>query len=482
MSLFSKIKESSLFSRWLMVFITLEALSALAWFYPYISGAVLLFVAVLTVFLLFKQPIFSLYLPVAEIFWGSLGHSFDYYFINTRLLIFMLVVFVFIIKHIKQFKNIKLFKNRNLFLIFFSLVFLILLGVVLGYVRSKDLGRVFLDANAYFYIFYLPIWYQVYEERYLQNILTILKTATLIVAIKTILLLNIFSQNYSFLNIDNIYKWVRDTRTGEITPFRDSFFRIFMQSQFYLIVAWLVIFIEQINNFKNKNSFWLSIVLSSAIFISLSRSFWLGLTVGLLFTLGHFIYQTKRISLNIFISLAVMFLASILLVELAYNLPAYKSFNIFTQRSTDVSESAASTRAQLWGPLWQNIAERPIFGHGFGQEISFYSNDPRIKTVDNPSGWHTTYAFEWGWMDQLVKGGLVLFLFFVAWIVYLYRRTYRFLSNEPVISLALMATLTSLIIIHIFTPYLNHPLGLSVLMLASIIFIPYAQKTTNSDH
>src|SRR3989339_152613 len=83
-----------------------------------------------------------------------------------------------------------------------------------------------------------------------------------IFSIKTILLLNIFSQNYSFLNIDNIYKWVRDTRTGEITPFRDSFFRIFMQSQFYLIVALLGIFLEKINNFKNKNSFWLSIVFS----------------------------------------------------------------------------------------------------------------------------------------------------------------------------------------------------------------------------
>lgn len=482
MSLFSKIKESSLFSRWLVTFVILEGLSALAWVYPHISWVPLFLLAILTIFLLFKKPIFFLYIPLAEIFWGSLGHSFDYYFINTRLLIFVLVFFIFVIKNIKQFKNIKLFKNRNLFLIFSSLVFLILLAVVLGYLRTKDLGRVFLDANAYFYIFYLPIWYQVYDKMYLQNIITILKAATLIIAVKTILLLNIFSQNYSFLSIESIYKWVRDTRTGEITPFHDSFFRIFMQSQFYLIVAWFVVFIKQINNFKNKNNFFLSIVMSAAIFISLSRSFWLGLIVGLLFTLVYFIYQSKRMAFNISISLVAIFLASIFLVELAYNLPDYKSFNIFTQRSADTTESAASTRAKLWGPMWQNISQQPIFGHGFGHEISFYSNDPRIKNADNPSGWHTTYAFEWGWMDQLVKGGSVLFLFFVAWVVYLYRCAYRFLSSEPVISLALMATLTSLIIIHIFTPYLNHPLGLAVLMLASIIFIPYAQKTTNSDH
>lgn len=477
MSYFSKAKQNNLFSKWLAVFLILEFLSWLAWGSPNISLIILILLGLVVLFLLFRKSIYFLYIPLAEIFWGSLGHSFDYNIFSTRLVIFILVVLVFVIKNIKQVKKIKILKDKSLLIIYLALLFLILVNIASGYYQSDDIKKVWLDANAYFYILYLPIWYQVYDRKYIKDIFNILKAAVLVVATKTLILFNIFAQDYKFLDIDSIYKWVRDTRTGEITTFKDSFFRIFMQSQFYLILAWFFLFMKQMKEFKNKNNFLLISLISAALLVSLSRSFWLGAIIGLLFILVNiFIYQKKRISFHIFLGLGTIAIASILVVQVFYNLPVYKNINIFTQRTTDVSEAAVSTRSQLWGPMWQTIAERPVIGHGFAKEITYKSSDPRIKNVNNPEGWHTTYAFEWGWMDQLVKGGGLLVLIFIFWIMQLYYRAYTKLSEDPILSLTLTATLTSLLIIHIFTPYINHPLGLAFLMLSSIIFGPYAKK------
>ncbi|MFA6307620.1 MAG: O-antigen ligase family protein [Patescibacteria group bacterium] len=460
----------------------LEFLSWLAWGSPNISWIILVIISVFILFLLVKDSKYLLYIPLAEIFWGSLGHSFEYNIFNTRLVLFSLVVLVFLIKNIRHFNKLKILKDKTLFFTYVFLLFLILLGIINGYYNQEDFRKVFLDANAYLYIIYLPIWYQVYDSQQLKDIFDILKAAILLVAVKTLILFNIFAQDYSFLNIDSIYRWIRDTRTGEITAFKDSFFRIFMQSQFYLILAWFLLFTKQLKDFKNKHNFLLISFISAALLVSLSRSFFLGVAMGLLFVLVNiFIYQKRYIFLYVFLNLVAIGLASILIIQIFYNLPTYKNFNIFTQRSIDSSEAAASTRTQLWGPMWQTIAQRPIVGHGFGKEISYQSSDPRIKNINNPDGWHISYAFEWGWMDQLVKGGGLLLLIFIVWIIQIYQRLYAKFSEDPILSLTLGATLTSLLIIHIFTPYINHPIGLSLLMLITIIFGLYAKKT-NSYH
>lgn len=480
MSYFSKVKENNIFSRWLVVLLIVEILSWLAWNFANLHLLVLIILLLVTLFLCFKKPIYSLYIPLAEIFWGSLGHSFDYQILNTRLLIFLTVLLIFFIKNIKKISKIKILKDKALLAIYLFLLLAVFITIAIGYYSSYDIKNIFLDANAYAYLLYLPIWYEVYDRKYLKEIFDILKAAVLVVALKTLVLLNIFSQDYSFLNITSIYKWVRDTRTGEITPFKNSFFRIFMQSQFYLILAWFWFFMWQLKDYKNRHNFLLLSLISAALLVSLSRSFWLGAASALVFMLINiFVYQKKRISFHIFLTLGALAIAAVLLVQIFYNLPVYKNINIFTQRTADTSEAAISARSQLWGPMWQAISEKPIFGHGFGKEITYQSSDPTIKNNNNPEGWYTTYAFEWGWMDQLVKGGILLVIAFTFWLILGYYRIYIKLGADPILSLTFSATLTSLLIIHIFTPYINHPIGLAFLILLSIIFSPHATKTNS---
>ena len=122
MSYFAKQKKINIFLRWLLAFLALEALSIVAWYLPIFNIVILILIALISIFLFFKNSIYLLLIPLAEIFWGSLGHSFDYNFFSTRLVIFIPALLVFLVQNTTNIKNIKLFKDRLLFIIFFSLL------------------------------------------------------------------------------------------------------------------------------------------------------------------------------------------------------------------------------------------------------------------------------------------------------------------------------------------------------------------------
>ncbi|MDP2812644.1 MAG: O-antigen ligase family protein, partial [bacterium] len=341
---------------------------------------------------------------------------------------------------------------------------------------NYNFQNIFLDANAYLFIFYLPIWYQVYQTESFEYLVDILKAAAIVIAIKTILVFNLFVQDYALFDLNNFYKWIRDTRTGEITPYANNFFRIFFQSHFYLLIAFFALLMRQMQDFKNKNNFLFLTFISSALLISLSRSLWLGGGLAFIFLLINIIIYSKRMLWTLLIFSFALLISSVIIIELAYNLPHYNSFNIFSYRSADTSEAAANSRLDLLRPLWQAIQERPVLGWGFGKELTYQSSDPRIKNDLNPEGWYTSYSFEWGWLDMWLKAGILMVLAFVSWLALIFRRGYNVFKEDKARVLFLLCSVLALIIIHIFSPYINHPLGLGLLMLSTIIFSLYAKK------
>lgn len=425
------LKNNKIFFGWLTVFIILEILSWLAFSWPQSSLYILIVLASATAVLVFKKPIFALYLPIGELAWGSLGHSISYNFLSFRLIIFLIILFIFLIKNLLRLNKLKFNK------IWLIILFLVFLGILRADAGSS---KVFLDANAYFYLLYLPIWQAVYDKKYLNNILIIILAAITIVAFKTLITFYIFSQ---FLqNIDNdFYRWIRDTRVGEITLFQHNFYRIFLQSQIYILFAWIYLVY-----FKKYR--WLAILFAAALFISLSRSFWVGWAIAGLILL---FFNFKKLAWPILFSL----IGGIVAVEILWNIPHFNNFNFFTARVIDTQESAASSRAAQLGPLFEAIKAEPVLGHGFGKELTYQSSDPRHP------GDYTTYAFEWGWLDMWLKGGVLLVGSFVAWLVMLIKQVGK--------NAVFLAIIIALAVIHVFTPYLNHPLGLGPLMLLSVI-------------
>lgn len=128
-------------------------------------------------------------------------------------------------------------------------------------------------------------------------------------------------------------------------------------------------------------------------------------------------------------------------------------------------EPAAASRWNLLPVMWTAIREHPILGSGFGHTVTYISNDPRIREV-NPSGQYTTYALEWGWLDIWLKLGLIGLIGIVGLIGKLSYTLWRYASNNRA-ALVALAVLIVLATIHFFTPYLNHPLGLGILILIS---------------
>ena len=113
--------------------------------------------------------------------------------------------------------------------------------------------------------------------------------------------------------------------------------------------------------------------------------------------------------------------------------------------------------------MQQGIKENLIQGAGFGATLTYKSSDPRVLS-QNLDGNYTTSAFEWGWHDILFKLGLfgfgayILLLFNIIW-----GNFKKYFHNTLLVSLNL--GLIIILFIHIFSPYLNHPLGIGYLLL-----------------
>ena len=50
--------------------------------------------------------------------------------------------------------------------------------------------------------------------------------------------------------------------------------------------------------------------------------------------------------------------------------------------------------------------ENPIIGSGFGTSVKYESADPRAVAASE-DGLFETFSFEWGWLDFLLKIGII---------------------------------------------------------------------------
>ncbi|PIR93048.1 hypothetical protein COT99_02860 [Candidatus Falkowbacteria bacterium CG10_big_fil_rev_8_21_14_0_10_43_10] len=523
----------------LLIFLV-EAFSFAGFYYPQLREVAFFTILAVTLLLTVHKLEYGLLILLAELFIGSKGYLFFYEYEGTqfslRIGLFLVVMSAwlgkvllkwastksgfdineevdkYILKSKKVFEDFGDFKNfsdnvkkkfegirqKNNLNIFYLVLFIFLgWGVINGYLRHNNLSDIFFDFNGWIYFGILfPVLYvfqnsENRSEQFLRDLFIVFSAAIVWLVAKTLFLVYGFSHNLLPV-VYEVYRWVRVTGVGEITGTESGFTRVFFQSHIYVLIGFFI-FLSLLMFYKlerkKKELLYCSIALLlcvSTILISFSRSFWVGLFIGLLFyyfILIIFFYKEWR---AILWQIGTLITAGVLSVGLIYgvikfpypNPNANFSASLISERASTLGDAAGSSRWNLLPVLLSEIKKAPLQGEGFGATVTYVTEDPRVLE-QNPSGEYTTYAFEWGWLDIWLKLGL---LGLVAYLVLLGVIAVNGIKNikykifnikylDALFSIALLSGLVMIIVTSIFSPYLNHPLGIGYVVLVSAILI-----------
>lgn len=176
--------------------------------------------------------------------------------------------------------------------------------------------------------------------------------------------------------------------------------------------------------------------------------------------------QEKRLALSAVRKMAVRFGVALLVIAgiLALPIPPVDTASLFGVLSSraNLGEDAAVSRWHLFAVLKDKIKGSPILGYGFGATVTYESKDPRI--IAETGGIYTTYAFEWGWLEHWIKFGILGIPVMLWVLISLGWRIWKDEGMEVWLKLSWIGTLAALAAIHMFTPYLNHPLGVLMII------------------
>lgn len=484
----------------------LEILSFAGWYYSSLGNIILALIIPLVLFISIKDLRYGVAIMVAELIVGSHGYLFAIRYpgfpvISLRIGLFVAVIVAFFwkISHKKEHITIlksKLFKPLVLFAALVGFAFLF--GV-----KNNGAGIAFSDANSYVYfLLAFPLWQAFSRFEDLKLLVDVGVAATIMISLKGLAILYMFSHFITFGPwMPNVYKWVRDTRVGEITQNEQAevFFRIFFASHIWIAIAFVFLFVfwlaylekERISqSIKSKRFYFylFTIVLTlTSTLVSLSRANWVGLVATALVWIVLFFVLYKKpfkkvwqsiVSTGSFIILSGVVITSVVLFPFPPTPGGFSAGDLFKSRVSNLTggEAAIDSRWGLLPPMQEAIKENPIIGHGFGKQLTYITQDPRIR-AENPSGEYTTHAFEWGYLELWIKlGGLGLlayawfvFILFFSSIKHLYQKKKHLLTQQDHWILAAFLGGVLLLSTHMFSPYLNHPLGIGYLLLWGLL-------------
>ncbi len=453
-----------------------EILSFLAHQFTVVNIITFVLICSLTAFLSLKKLEYGLYIFLAELFIGSKGHLFfldiDDERFSIRIGLFSVIFAVWLFNVLRG-KSLEFFKTK--WLTYYLAIFIfITLGTTNG-LLNNGLSNLIFDANGWIYFLMVPVFYAVIKEgRVVNNIFIILLASVFYLCLKTISFLFLFA--FKYVEIGEVfYKWLRDSGVAEVTQVTDNFYRIFFQAHFYVMIGFLftlTLLILKKYSKKDKVPLIIISVLSSlVILISLSRSFWLGIIGGLIMLFILLIVKYKFSIKKIVKTVLVIII--VIVIEIGLLSVIFDGFNsISIGRGAQLKEGPASaSRLQQLKPLSTAIFKKPILGSGFGTEVTYVSDDPRIRN-QHPDGNYTTYAFEWGYLDIWLKIGLLGLLAYFGLLIKIAKDS----LNIGATGVIIFISLTALVVTNTFSPYLNHPLGIGFIMLASAIIFCLIEK------
>jgi len=479
----------------IIICISAELVSFFGYFNPTLSlvGGLLLISACLVLSL--RDIRFGLLFILAELVIGSQGYLFSFKvsdsIISLRMALWIIVMAVWFSKELLAwFSNRRAIKKYVDFpykkqLIALSLV--IVLGTIIGYFSSNDRIFFFLEFKRWIYILLLvPMISSFKTSDDIKKMSAVVIGAAIVLSLKAISLIYIFSHSFHPLIFD-VYTWMRTSLLGEITRWPSGFSRVFMQSQIFLLPAAIGSYIFLWARLKKNSSegvkSWVilslvTVLFTSVIIASLSRSFWVGVVIGAALTGAIYILLNRpkfsKIIVNILTIISILILSTAFIFSIVRfpwpNSSANFDASLLSDRAIKM-EAGAASRWSLLPIMWSEIRQSPVWGYGLGKSLTYQTYDPRVLESSS-SGQYTTYVFEWGWLDIWLKFGILGVAVYVWLLFSLGRDAVLLIKKQPLEGLLILSSVLIIAIVHFFTPYLNHPLGFGYLGLL-LVYITY---------
>jgi len=255
------------------------------------------------------------------------------------------------------------------------------------------------------------------------------------------------------------YRWLRDTGLAEISYISGHFFRVFFPSHIFTTFALFLLLIllwkkrpkrEQITIIASL------FLVSAALWISYSRSLWLG--IGL--TIIPFAFVWFKQSLHR--QRAILFLV-VLAIALTGIFFASNSGSIISQRIESIihptTEVASTHRIELGKALLDHIRDYPLWGRGFGTLVSFLTVRPNGEIITA-----AFYIYEWAYLDIAVKMGLLGLAAFLFLLLYTcIRLLWQYKKTGEDLFFGVALGFLACLIANVTTPIFTHPLGFGLL-------------------
>ncbi|MBI1908090.1 O-antigen ligase family protein [Candidatus Uhrbacteria bacterium] len=456
------------------------------------SAVALALVGVAACALTARSLVWGLVLAFAEIIAGGHGHllaaDIAGFPLSLRMAVFAGVMLGYVWHVARR-------RVRPTFLVFRDTPFLLLaIAVAIGTVHgmlANDPLHAFDDMNGYFTLAYLlPLASVAWDNTTRRALLQGMFASVMWVALSTLAIVFLFTHLPGWM-LHDVYAFVRDARIAEVTLLTGPdwfvgnllpdaspwYFRVFEPAHFFVLVLGLILVAARFLLWKGERMPHMARVaftLCVAAFIaSLSRSFLIGAAAGLCATAVFVGVDAPRaIGRHLLRSLPLLFLvflgAGVFWATVVFPFPSHPNLQdaaFYRETESDDRDLAVSSRWNLLYPMFTAIMEHPVVGAGFGKEVTFISDDPRVRDI-NPSGEWTTYRFEWGYQDIWLKMGLLGLVAFVWYLVVLSRAFYfSYLRHgHRWLVTGLYAGVIALFATHVFSPYLNHPIGLGFML------------------
>lgn len=463
-------------------------------FFAYQFGPVLqtlFLIASLTAFLILCLAHFetALLVVLIELFVGSFGHLFQIEIYGERLPLrigfFLIFNGIFFIKTFFT-KSFSFRKSRYFWPnVLLSLV--VIFSILIGFLKGNGSANILNDANSFAFFTYFPAIFTAMSSDVFRRKVLAAGTASIVwLAAQSGFVLFIFAHRLRE-PMRLLYLWIRDARIGEITFITADFYRFFFQSYVFALIAFfvtvvLLAYAKPIKWYRNI-IFFVYTASVGIILLSLSRSFWFGVVAGsvvLIITAiraGFKPTNTFRWFGILLAGFGFALVTILVLVDVPFppKGPPILIADLLRGRATSFLDAAATSRWQLLSVLKTEIIKTPILGAGFGKTVTYLSSDPRI--VAETGGTYTTFAFEWNYLDLWLKLGLMGLVTYGWLIIRILRQGwYQIKKKTNNIHYGLWLGLIALLAANVFTPYLNHPLGIGALMIIAGFFEDIKEK------